>query len=226
MSPDSTRQPLLLAAILPSIALGLLNGLYLPALAGVRPALYWSADVLQFVVVPAVAFGLLTRRGGFHPRELGFNRINPHGSWARTIGIVVLVTVSYWVAYEPVLALARSFFASTEASVPFVDVLPQSQPWRWLAVLYASGSAALVEETVFRSIPWRYFSSRLRSPRIPYILVTSFLFAAIHSEQGLPAVIAAGSLGIVAAVLYTRIQNVWPFVVAHFMAGVWTYPWL
>jgi membrane protease YdiL (CAAX protease family) len=228
VSGAANPQPeLLLAAILPSIALGLLNALYLPALARTSPPLYWTADVFQFVVVPAAAFWLLTVRGGLHPREFGFGRMSADGaSPARVLAIVLLVTALYWLSYEPAKAIARALFPTPEASVPFVDVLPHSQPWRWLTVLYASATAAVVEEAVFRSVPWLYFSTRLRAPVVPYVLSTALLFALIHSEQGLPAVIAAGVLGVVAATLYTRIRNVWPFVIAHFMVGVWSYPWL
>lgn len=219
------KQAVLLAAILPSIALGLLNGFYLPPLARTSPPLFWAADVFQFVVVPAIAFAFLVGRSGIEPRELGFGSPIASGSWLRAAAVVTHVTVLYWLSHESVVALARALFASAEASVPFVDVLPQSQPWRWLTVFYASASATVVEEAVYRSIPWVLFSSWLRSPRIPYVLVTSSLFAAIHFEQGLPSVLGAGALGLVAAGLYTQIRNIWPFVIAHFLIGVWTYPW-
>jgi membrane protease YdiL (CAAX protease family) len=61
---------------------------------------------------------------------------------------------------------------------------------------------------------------------VPYVLWTSSLFAAIHWEQGIPGLIAAGTLGIVAAVMYTRILNVWPFIAAHFLVNAWSFPWL
>lgn len=216
----------LLLAILPSIALGLLNGFYFPMLTRASPVLYWTADVAQFVIVPAVMFGWLAARCGVRPGQLGFSSLVREGSALRAAGIVLLVSVLYLLFHELVQALARALVAGSEASVPFVDVLPQSQPWRWLAVLYASASAALVEEVVFRSVPWLVFAAWLRAPQVPYVLSTSILFAAIHWEQGAPGVLAAGAVGLVSASLYPRIRNVWPFVIAHFIAGVWSYPWL
>jgi membrane protease YdiL (CAAX protease family) len=89
-------------------------------------------------------------------------------------------------------------------------------------VLYLSATAALVEEAVFRGLPWFYFSMVRpnRKPITLYILSTSFLFSAIHCEQGPQGMIAVFSLGIVSALLYVKIQNLWPFVIGHFIMDV------
>jgi membrane protease YdiL (CAAX protease family) len=213
-----------LLAIFPSIALGLLNGLYLPALAQSTPILYWLADGFQFALVPAAAFWLLTVVGGLRPKDYGFGPID--SSFLQALGLIVFVTLLYWLAYEPVRAIAHYFFWFTEASIPFAEALPATQPWRWLLVLYACLTAAFVEEPVFRSLPWHYFSEYCSSPQVPYVLWTSSLFAAIHWEQGIPGLIAAGALGVVAAVTYTKVLNVWPFVAAHFVTDAWNFPWL
>lgn len=215
------RSPVLLA-ILPTIALGLLNGLYLPPLAQASPILYWLADALQFVAVPAASFWFLTVVAGLRPKDYGFGPID--SSLLEALGLIAFVTILYWLAYEPVRAIAHEFFWFTEAPIPFADALPAGQPWRWLLVFYSCLTAALVEEPVFRSLPWLYFSAHSSSPQVPYVLWTSSLFAAIHWEQGIPGLIASGTLGVVAAVMYTKILNVWPFIAAHFLVDAWNFP--
>lgn len=223
---DGTRGKVVLAALFPSVALGLLNGLYNPTLAHAHSGWYWVADAVQFVLVPAGALWILVRYGRFRLRDFGFGRLSSEGHSWEFVGLAGLVTFLYWLSYEPISALANQFFWESAASAPFVDALPHTQPLRILAVFYVTLTAALVEEPVFRSLPWLYFSSVSESPVLPYVLTTSFLFAAIHWEQGLPSTIAAGSLGLVAAILYTKILNVWPFVAAHFATGAWSYQWL
>lgn len=227
MQPCAIKRPsLILVAIFPSIALGLLNGLYLPQLAHESARLYWTADIAQWVLVPALSFWLLVKLGGVRPTEFGFGSLARGDSPFGILGLIAVVTFLYWVAYDPVKAIAYGFFSSTAEPNPFIHALPNAQPWRWLLVFYASLTAAVVEEPVFRSLPWLYFTTYWSAPEIPYILSTSVVFAAIHWEQGIPGLLAAGSLGVVAAALYTKIRNVWPFIAAHFFAGVWSYPWL
>jgi hypothetical protein len=216
-----TRESTILLAIFPIIAIGILNGLYLPVLALSNRVAYWFADAAAWVVLPAACTVFLVIALRLRPADFGFRSL----SFTDLIGLCTLVTFAYWVAYEPVKDVAHRFFWQTAESNSFVHALPESQPWRWLLVFYASLTAALVEEPVFRSLPWLYFSSSLANPEFPFVASTAILFAAVHWEQGIPGLIAAGSLGVVAAMLYTKIRNVWPFVVAHFIAGVWSHPW-
>lgn len=213
-------------ALLPSVGLGLLNGLYGPPLARTYPTWYWLSDALQFLVVPVCIAVALFKVDGLRPADYGFRRFGSNDGHWRFLKTAGLVTFLYWLSYEPVKYLAQTYFGQLAGNALFVDALPETQPLHFIFVFYACATAALVEEPVFRSIPWLYFLKEYSSPVTPYVLTTSTLFAAIHWEQGVPGMLAAGTLGVVAAVLYTRIQNVWPFVVAHFVSGIWSYRWL
>lgn len=223
MRAQAKRPEAIPLALFPSIALGLVNGLYADELATAHAAWYWIADVVQFIAIPALAAFLLYRWAGYGPADYGFHRFVRHENVLRIAGLLVFVTVVYWLAYNPVLSFAHGVFWSTASSVAFIFVLPDAAALKALVLLYASSSAALVEEPVFRSLPWLYFSSRLRSPAVPYVLSTTVLFAAIHWEHGLPNQIAAATVGLASAVLYMRIRNVWPFVFAHFMTNLWAF---
>jgi membrane protease YdiL (CAAX protease family) len=71
-------------------------------------------------------------------------------------------------------------------------------------------------------LPWLYFSliRPNRQPVAVYVFLSSFLFSATHWEQGPHGMIATFLLGIVSALLYVKIQNLWPFVIGHFILDV------
>ncbi len=198
------RPRIILLAILPSVALGLLNGLYPQELPRDHPGWYWLADIAQFIVVPAIAILVLHFFGGYRPSDYGFQPILRKGKVHLAIGLVLFVTLVYWLAYEPVKALAFRFFWSTAASPVFDAALPTGQPLRIFTLLYICTTAAVVEEPVFRSLPWLYFSSTVKSPTVPYLLTTTLLFSAIHWEHGVPNLVATATLGLAAGLLYTR----------------------
>jgi membrane protease YdiL (CAAX protease family) len=221
---DAKRTPTaVLLAIVPSIALGLTNGIYGYDLAEYHGAVYWLADAVQFVLVPSACLLLLYRLAGYKPADYGFRSIAP--DFGTAVALILFVTSMYWLAYEPVKALASAHWPKTIAPPVFAAVLPSEQPQRTVVLLYVCASAALVEETVFRGLPWLYFSSVMKSPAVPYVATTAISIAAIHWEHGVPNLVASGALGLVAAGLYTRVQNVWPFIWAHFFAGTWSYQW-
>lgn len=126
-----------------------------------------------------MAFVLL-KFGKLGPADYGFRPLRSAEARWHLLRLAGFVTAVYWLAYEPVKALADQFFFESAANALFVDALPEAQPLRILLVFYACLTAALVEEPVFRSIPWLYFSRVCSSPVLPYVATTSVLFAAIH----------------------------------------------
>ena len=224
--PTAKRPQIILLAILPSVAIGLLNGLYPDELPRDHPGWYWMADITQFILVPAIAVVVLHFFSGCRPREYGFQPILRDNKVHLAVGLILFVTFIYWLAYEPVKAVAYRFFWSTASSPVFDAALPTGQPLRILTLLYICITAAVVEEPVFRSLPWLYFSSTMKFPTIPYLLTTTLLFSAIHWEHGVPNLVANATLGLAAGALYTRVQNVWPFIWAHFLTGAWSYRWM
>jgi hypothetical protein len=220
------RPEAILLAAFPIIALGLVNGLYMHDLARADVAWYWSADLFQFVVLPTIGVFVLHLFGGYRPHDYGFRRFLSSKGAPSIAGLVVLVTFVFWLAYDPVKDIAWRYFGATALDSAFAAALPDHGPLRVVTVFYICLSAALVEETVFRSLPWLYFSTTMASPVAPYVVATTVLFSAIHWEHGLPNLIATATLGLASSLLYLKILNVWPFVAAHFLTGAWTYQWL
>jgi len=216
------RRSTVLLAIFPPVALGLLNDLYLLPLYECAPALYWAADAFQYLVVPVIVYIFLVRIARISPAEFGFRKFSRDTRLIDSVGEVVFVTVMFWVSYTPVSRIAYRFLWKYAPAFSVGGLIPHGGTGRLLAVTYLSLTAAFVEETVFRGLPWLYFSLAVpRSSRASwYVLTTSVLFAATHSEQGPAGVVAAFSLGLIAAMLYTRIQNLWPFVIGHFVTDM------
>jgi hypothetical protein len=219
-SPDIQRQ-LLLATSFPIIAVSLLNGLWLDALYRTSPLAFWAADVSHFVILPLIGVAVLGVFAGIWPRQYGFHSFERDLSPLAIVGLLAFITFLYWLCYSPVRDLAyRSLWQS--AGYSYELMLPKWPPYRLLTTVYMSVSAGFVEEAVFRSLPWLYFSMRFPNRRFVglYVFTTSIVFAAIHWEQGPHGVIAAFSVGVMAAVMYSKLRNIWPFVFAHFATDV------
>ena len=218
MLSKNIKPNILLLAILPSIAIGLMNGFYKESLYSLAPIWFWVVDAVQFVLIPSVALFALAYLGGVRPNRYGFRHIGI----ANLILLTVLATLIFGLLYEPF-----SFFFSIllKTSVPeftYKKIIPQSPVLHLIVVLYFSASAAFVEEIVFRAIPWYYFSLQKaeKSHMWLYIISSSLLFGLIHWENGLHEVASTFVLGVFACVLYAKIKNIWPLVGAHFITDI------
>lgn len=212
------KREALLAAMLPAAALSLLNGFYKGPLFAAGPAWYWLADVAQFVIVPLACWWFLLRPAGIEARALGLQaapsrRRVDRGTLLFFSFLIVAVT---W----PIM-----FFFS-RIGWHYADVLPPIMPAGWparaLLVVYMAASAALVEEVVFRALPWLYLCEAMGERwRVPlYLLASTTVFALCHAEQGPAGVAAAAWFGLVAAGGYLRLGSLWPPVLAHFVVDL------
>jgi membrane protease YdiL (CAAX protease family) len=219
------RRSVIALAVLPSVALGLLNDLYLEPLSRYGAACFWAADFGQYVVVPTAVAFVLAGAGGIKPRDYGFRSVRSGTSIAEAIGLCLFMCAMYWLAYEPVKQISYRFLWRYAGTFGYASMQPEAPFLRHGVTWYLSVTAAFVEEAVFRGLPWLYFAEwnlpRYRTTL--YVASTSLLFAATHSEQGAPGMLAALSLGIVTAMLYVKIRNLWPFVAAHFVIDVFSF---
>jgi membrane protease YdiL (CAAX protease family) len=200
---------------------GLLNGLYLPALFQLGPAFFWAADAAHYVVVPLVLLVVLAKHG-VCPKHYGFTSL-PSLNHFEKVMLVVGVTAVFLLAYLPVRSIAEEYFDDHVSSFGYGAALPDGGWLRVTAVVYIAATAAFVEETAFRGLPWRYIKQHTPLTTLIYIVASSAAFAVIHFEQGPANLLASFSLGLASAILYSRIQNLWPLVGAHFAADLWFY---
>ncbi|RPI75440.1 MAG: CPBP family intramembrane metalloprotease [Desulfobacteraceae bacterium] len=218
----STKRSMVVLAVFPIIAMALLNAIYVEDLYRSSVVWFWIVDGIQFLLVPGAAVFFLVKAGSIFPRDYGFKPFGPDLSVFQIIGLCLLMCVVFWLAYFTVINTAYHYFWPFANHFGYSLLVPEPFLPKIGVVLYLSGTAALVEEAVFRGLPWYYFSliRPNQRPILVYVLLTSILFSAIHSEQGPHGMIASFFLGIAAAILYAKIKNLWPFIVGHFILDV------
>lgn len=211
----------LLVAIFPTLFMGLMNGFWLESLLNCGPVAFYAVDILQWIIVPSLMWLYVLRPLGIRPKSFGLS--------PRPIILtcqVLCAACLLWFSYRPAHFYAYRLLWPYAGSFGYAGIIPAAAPWSVLAAFYFSATAAVVEEIVFRGLPWLYLSTFLPSRRCGfwYLLITPVLFAACHSEQGPHGVIATWVFGLVMAVLYGHIRNLWPLILAHFaidMAAFW-----
>jgi membrane protease YdiL (CAAX protease family) len=218
----SRQREIILGVSFPLLAAALLNGLWIEYLYHSNPAYFWAADISEFVLFPALGVAVLGLLGGIWPHQYGIRQLPRGYSPAELFGLFALVMFMYWLFYSPIREFTQQFLWKSEAAFGYKSVIPPDGVLKILAVGYFSLTAAFLEEVLFRGLPWLYLSLRFPNGGFTgtYILSTSLLFAMIHWEQGPAGVIAAFTLGLIAATMYSKLQNLWPFIVAHFVADV------
>jgi membrane protease YdiL (CAAX protease family) len=198
-------------AIVPTAALLTLNGLYLGAAYRVSPALFWLLDIVQFALVPALSLWLLYRIAGVRPRDYGLGTIvAPKQGAASALALYALVVAVFAGGYG--FARVLTLFIPWEwpaTAFLYSQAIPQHPGGALAMVAYLALSAAFVEEIFYRGLPALCVRQDL------YPVVSAAAFAAIHWESGTRDVAATFLLGLVLALLYLRIRNLWPFVAGH-----------
>lgn len=224
MRPYLDKQSAVLLSIFPSVALGLLNTFYSQPLFKYDPALFWLADIAQWTIFPFFSWLLVLRPNRISISDFGLCLLT--NSTMNSIGLKVFVVamIALWVADVPVEFVANRLMGN-HADFGY-GVVAAGYPKLWLlSVIYFSVTASLVEEVVFRGLPWLYFSTAISANhrQFWYVFATSIIFAATHSETGPPGMIASLSFGITAALLYAKLRNLWPIVAAHLVIDIYSF---
>lgn len=212
-----------IAAILaaaPMIVLGLVNGFYLEAVVQHAP-LYWTAELVQWILVPVACLVALKFQAGVGPTRYGFTLYSAAYPGGKLIGASIIATLLLGATYHPSSALAWRLFPVEPPSFSYENVVVRGV-WEPVVDVYYAASAAFVEEIAFRALPWfgivALAPARLHTPI--YVAATSVLFALIHWEHGAPELLATFWYGVVAALVYRRLLNLWPLIAAHFLVDV------
>jgi membrane protease YdiL (CAAX protease family) len=210
-------------ALAPLVAIGMLDGLYKPALYAATPAGFWFADAAKFVVLPAIALAWLARVANVRPRDYGLRWPRSRAQRTELARATLLAVLA--------LPLLYQVAATVLWQLPFDDAAPAfgygttlaPDGWlRWAGIAYFALTAGVVEEILFRGLPWLWLSAwpRVAARRSVYVLGTSIVFAATHWENGIPELASTFAYGTAAAMLYLRLGSLWPLVVAHIVTDL------
>lgn len=207
----------ILIGLFPTVGILMLNGFWTAAVFRYSPAAYWAIDVLTHLIIPLTVLYGLAQYWQVFPRDYGFVKLRNTAKLVDVLGLTLVVGAMFWISYVPVSAMVGQLLGSELSSFTYFNVLPETGAARVLVAVYFSISAGLFEEIMYRALPWVYFSL-LTKNRVnigSYALVSSTLFGFAHWENGIHEIVATFVLGFVACVLYAKIRNIWPFVIAH-----------
>jgi len=209
-------------ALAPLLLQSLVDGLYKAPLHRWSASAFWLVDAAKFVLLPAVVLWCLARFAGVRPRDYGLR-------WPRTpeernalLGAALFACFVLVPLYFAAQELAWRAGRFTAPDFGYETALPAARFLRWLAIGYFALTAGIVEEIVFRGLPWTWAArfGDTRTTRWTWVAMTSVLFGLVHWENGLPEVLTTGVFGVGAALLYLKLRNLWPLVLAHVVADV------
>ena len=208
-------------AIAPFFLFGMVNGIYNATLAQASPWLFWLVDMLGWIALPAVILYYIYRYYGIGLRDYGLSKLSNSPQSREIIVWSVLATFILSIYYFAFGWLAWEFIDAPISKFSYSAMVPEGNA-RYVAVFYLAITAAVFEEIFFRGLIWRlvYSSTISYNKAVIYVFTSSVLFGLVHWENGLPEVVAATIFGLVACVLYLRLRNLIPLIVAHFVIDV------
>lgn len=191
----------------------MVNG-YVNSLTFRIPLLYWSFEIVSWVVVPILVFVTAVRRGGLRFSDIG---LNSAVFGRRNYGLLVLICIAFGPLELYIYRNAYDFLRTVFPGTPFFSyesVVPESGFLRMIVAIYLSLTAGIVEELYFRGLFFKV-STFFPRPPVVYLSASPLLFALIHWEGGASNVIAAYVLGLFGAAAFLAMRNLWPLIVGH-----------
>jgi membrane protease YdiL (CAAX protease family) len=205
-----------------------LNGFYNPLLKD-RPAAFWTAEIITWIVMPVVVVALGLRAGlytrsdiGLHTRVAG-RRSDVLLLVAVVAAVPLLYTLDRWAVATAVGLWETNYGA---AGFQVAEVLPPPGPTtghlRLLAVMHFVLTAGFVEEIYYRGMMSRLFPDGWMGTML-YVPVSSLVFASVHWEGGVQTMFEALTFGLAAGAIFRGTRNLWPLIAAH---AVIDYGWI
>jgi len=228
MRPYLNKQSAILLAVFPSVVLGLLNTFWSAPLYKISPPLFWLADTTQWLLVPFLVWLLVLRPHKISFLDIGFRPLTNKNKPLESFGLGEFALTLFVLAFSYFLVdrIAHTLLARHDgSSFGYGIAVASLVNLKYIAVIYLAVTAAVVEEVVFRGLPWLYLSKGDSGTirKIIYVAFTSIIFAATHSEQGLAGMISTFAYGVAAATLFLRTQNLYPVVFSHFVIDVFSF---
>lgn len=211
--------------IAPFFLFGMVNGIYNATLAQTSPWLFWLVDMLGWIVLPSVILFYVYRYYGVGLADYGLKKFTSALQRREIINWSFLATFILSIYYFSFGWLAREFIEVSPSLFSYGAMVPEGNA-HYIAIFYLAITAAVFEEVFFRGLIWRlvYSSTTRYNKAIVYVVVSSVLFGLVHWENGLAEVFSAMVFGFVACILYLRLHNLIPLIVAHFfidMVNFW-----
>lgn len=221
MCPLQTRN-LYLALIGIGIFPFFVNG-YVNSIIYQIPLAYWLFELFCWALLPTLVLGIASKKGGLRFSEIGLHsKLFGKGNLVLLVFLsIIFGPIEFWV-YTSLYDFFWPLFKH-QGVFQYHSVLPQSGWPRILVAAYFAISAGVIEEIFFRGWMYRVAGYFLR-PRVVYLMVSPLLFALVHWESGAANVLATFILGLMTALVFIALRNLWPLIAGHvytdfFLAG-------
>ena len=191
----------------------LVNGIVNTRLAA-TPCVFWVFDAITWIVVPAIAFYLLSKRPEVSLASIGLttfviDRRSYIGiaSLAFVLSFLFLAVTTISERYSQIAFPAEPWFR-------YSWMIPESAMGQTIVATYYAITSGLVEEVLYRGYLFR-ISQYFTYPKAGFLCLGPVLFALAHWEGGVSAIVSAYILGLVASLVYLVLKNVWPLAIGH-----------
>jgi len=204
-----------------NIFIGLVDGFFKQALFEWSPAAFHGYDFFHYVALPGACALWIWRQGQVKPADLGLDRSGDTPGEGLLLGILLALVL--WLLYKVAEygfgALLANWGLFWRADFQWEQPLRNSE-WRHGLAFYYAATAGLVEEVTYRGCLFRLLAGAGAGPRRSkwrFVWVSSLLFCLSHWEQGSAYMLAAGAFGLAAALIYLKLRDLWPLIIAHFL---------
>ena len=177
---------------------------------------FWIIDVSLRIFIPVLCLYALKRIEGIGPSGYGLSLTLRGSRIDQYIAICLLCTMLFLV-YVIVDGAVRFL---TEASTDSVTTRISPYPDSIVAVMYFVTVASVMEEIIFRGVLAAALLGPQRWSAVLYVAVSAVAFTLAHSVSDPAIIVSHLYFGLVAAVMYVLLRNLWPLIIAHFLTNV------
>ena len=188
-----------------------MNGMYMSFLSGYSKTLFWSLDLVQWIVIPLAIIVYLSSRHGLTVDQYGldFQQLT-----IKTFIWTVPATLTLYPAFFWVTDFTWELLGQPSGFFTFHNAYPEGIMGT-VIWLYSALTAGIVESIFFIGLPWLLWSQLVNKNSPAFIAIISVIFAVVHWEQGLHIVTGAFVFSLAACTWYLALRNLWPVLLAH-----------
>ncbi len=191
----------------------LFNG-YINSKIHTTPWLYWSFEILIWTLVPLAIFYIANKKGNLIAADIGISTriIGRSSLFLVVIFCLVFAPLDYSI-YRLFLGLSSNYFDGGYV-FSYFSVIPESGLSRILVIWYFALTAGIVEELYYRGFLYK-ISQFYSHPNVIYLFISPLIFSLVHWESGLANVAATYVFGVILALVFIALKNIWPLIVGH-----------
>lgn len=185
-----------------------INDLYLIVLWDNRPVLLWAFDCLFFTIIPSATLFWLICTKQITLAEIGLT------ARLRVISIITGLVLAPVLIIIVFYRLGPALENLMPGRIFPGYVIANRDPWRWILIVYASVTAGVLEEVVYRGVVISQLQKHLGSG-VGVVLLSSIIFGGAHWGEGPGKVVTCFIWAIPIGFWFLRKKSLWGPIVLH-----------